>query len=95
MVPAVGCNRTDHTLSAGDVGPRRIPSRAASVAWSTWQIDRHHMPMRPPAKKATAIGVLAGLVEDVTFHDGENGFCVLQVKAHGQRDLITLSDTPQ
>jgi exodeoxyribonuclease V alpha subunit len=25
-----------------------------------------------------------------TFHNSENGFCVLRVKARGQRDLITL-----
>src|SRR5215475_13081712 len=34
--------------------------------------------------------VLAGLVERVTFHNSENGFCVLRVKARGQRDLITV-----
>ena len=28
---------------------------------------------------------LAGLVERVTFHNPENGFCVLRVKARGQR----------
>src|SRR5215470_14466018 len=34
--------------------------------------------------------VLAGLVDRVTFRNSENGFCVLRVKARGQRDLITL-----
>src|SRR5207302_4058771 len=34
--------------------------------------------------------VLAGLVERVTFHNDENGFCVQRVKARGQRDLITV-----
>jgi exodeoxyribonuclease V alpha subunit len=34
--------------------------------------------------------VLAGLVERVTFHNGENGFCVLRIKARGHRDLITV-----
>src|SRR5271168_3033772 len=34
--------------------------------------------------------VLAGLVERVTFHNAENGFCVLRVKARGHRDLVTL-----
>jgi hypothetical protein len=34
--------------------------------------------------------VLAGLVERVTFHNAENGFCVLRVKARGHRDLITV-----
>jgi Holliday junction resolvasome RuvABC DNA-binding subunit len=34
--------------------------------------------------------VLAGLVDRVTFHNSENGFCVLRIKARGQRDLITV-----
>jgi exodeoxyribonuclease V alpha subunit len=34
--------------------------------------------------------VLAGLVERVTFHNEENGFCVLRVKARGHRELVTL-----
>ena len=34
--------------------------------------------------------VLAGLVERVTFHNAENGFCVLRVKARGHRDLATV-----
>lgn len=32
---------------------------------------------------------LAGLVERVTFHNPENGFCVLRVKARGHRELVT------
>ena len=34
--------------------------------------------------------VLAGTIERVTFHNAENGFAVLKVKARGQRDLVTL-----
>ncbi len=34
--------------------------------------------------------VLAGLVERVTYHNAENGFCVLRIKARGHRDLITV-----
>jgi exodeoxyribonuclease V alpha subunit len=34
--------------------------------------------------------VLAGIVERVTFHNDENGFCVLRVKARGHRDLVTV-----
>jgi exodeoxyribonuclease V alpha subunit len=34
--------------------------------------------------------VLAGLVERVTFHNEESGFCVLRVKARGQKDLVTV-----
>ena len=34
--------------------------------------------------------VLAGLVERVTFHNDENGFCVLRIKARSHRELITV-----
>ena len=34
--------------------------------------------------------VIAGLVERVTFHNFENGFCVLRVKARGHRELVTV-----
>ena len=34
--------------------------------------------------------VLAGLVERVTFHNSDSGFCVLRVKARSHRDLVTL-----
>ena len=38
---------------------------------------------------------LAGLVERVSFHNPENGFCVLRVKARGRRDTVTLvGETP-
>jgi hypothetical protein len=42
------------------------------------------------ASTSTATEVLGGLVERVTFHNEENGFCILRVKARGQRDLITV-----
>jgi exodeoxyribonuclease V alpha subunit len=34
--------------------------------------------------------VLAGLVERVTFHNAENGFCVLRAKVRGHRDVVTV-----
>src|ERR1700726_2162248 len=40
-------------------------------------------PVSPPQE------VLAGLVERVTYHNAENGFCVLRIKARGHRDLVT------
>jgi exodeoxyribonuclease V alpha subunit len=33
--------------------------------------------------------VLAGLVERVTFHSQDSGFCVLRLKARGHRDFVT------
>ena len=34
--------------------------------------------------------VLAGLVERVTFHNADSGFCVIRIKARGHRDLVTV-----
>src|SRR5271157_5460828 len=45
--------------------------------------------MKPTAESSTQ-EVLAGLVERVTFHNAENGFCVLRAKARGHRDLVTV-----
>jgi exodeoxyribonuclease V alpha subunit len=43
-------------------------------------------------RSATSLAreVFAGLVERVTFHNDENGFSVLRVKARGQRELVTV-----
>ena len=46
--------------------------------------------LRHSSNEQTGTEALAGLVERVTFHNEDNGFCVLQVKARGQRDLITV-----
>ena len=35
--------------------------------------------------------MLAGLVERVTYHNVDNGFCVLRAKARGHRDVVPLS----
>jgi exodeoxyribonuclease V alpha subunit len=43
-----------------------------------------------PSRRATVSETLGGLVERVTFHNPDNGFCVLRVKARGQRDLVTV-----
>src|SRR6516162_1274484 len=45
--------------------------------------------MKFPAE-SSAQEALAGLVERVTFHNAENGFCVLRTKARGHRDLVTV-----
>jgi hypothetical protein len=38
--------------------------------------------MKPQSEPSTH-EVLAGLVERVTYHNAENGFCVLRAKARG------------
>jgi exodeoxyribonuclease V alpha subunit len=45
--------------------------------------------MKPSPEKSPQ-EVLAGLVERVTYHNEENGFCVLRTKARGHRDLVTV-----
>src|SRR3977135_1272687 len=61
-----------------------VPACAACGA------EAHASPMGQPASTRAATEVLAGLVERVTFHNEENGFCVLRVKARGERELITV-----
>src|SRR5580693_4759280 len=51
---------------------------------------RHLHSMPGGISMAGLTEVLGGLVDRVTFHNTENGFCVLRVKARGQRDLITV-----
>ena len=43
-----------------------------------------------PQPEPSAQEVLAGLVERVTYHNAENGFCVLRAKARGHRDVVTV-----
>jgi exodeoxyribonuclease V alpha subunit len=45
------------------------------------------MPTQP---ESSTQEVLAGLVERVTYHNVENGFCVLRAKARGHRDVVTI-----
>ena len=42
-----------------------------------------------PQPDSSAQEVLAGLVERVTYHNVENGFCVIRIKARGHRELVT------
>ena len=43
-----------------------------------------------PQPESSSQEVLAGLVERVTYHNVENGFCVLRAKARGHRDVVTV-----
>ena len=51
---------------------------------------RHHRSCSVDEGAAPAREQLGGLVERVTFHSADTGFCVLRVKVRGQRDLVTL-----
>src|ERR1035437_4066310 len=43
------------------------------------------IPERRPATEE-----ISGVIERVTFHNDDSGFCVLRVKARGQRDETTV-----
>jgi len=45
--------------------------------------------MKPQPEPLTQ-EVLAGLVERVTYHNAENGFCVVRARARGHRDNVTV-----
>ena len=45
--------------------------------------------MKPQPEPSTQ-EVLAGLIERVTYHNTENGFCFLRAKARGHRDPMTV-----
>ena len=34
---------------------------------------------------------LSGTIERITYHNSENGFCVLRVKVKGYKDLVTIT----
>lgn len=42
------------------------------------------------AETPSGTDILSGLIERVTFHNPDNGFCVLKVKAQGRRELVTV-----
>jgi exodeoxyribonuclease V alpha subunit len=51
--------------------------------------DPNQMNATIPERKAITEEI-SGLIERVTFHNDENGFCVLRVKVRGQRDEVTV-----
>lgn len=72
--------RDDHIRSSASV-LARIACCAEPMTVATRPSPTHTGPLKE---------TLAGTVERVTYHNAENGFCVLKVQARGKRDLITL-----
>jgi exodeoxyribonuclease V alpha subunit len=61
------------------------------LAQDATEVYQRHMHSNAPRHESGApTEILAGTIERVTFHNVENGFCVLRVKARGRRDLITM-----
>jgi hypothetical protein len=58
---------------------------------ASWPLNTDDPTIRmKPLPESSPQEVLAGLVERVTFHNVENGFCVLRAKARGHRELVTV-----
>src|SRR5216683_6877381 len=84
----IGSPPMPHGAHAQARADRHGWGRSISVACADLHV--HPTAMVQPPRTSTPTEVLAGLVERVTFHNAENGFCVLRLKARGHRDLVTL-----
>jgi hypothetical protein len=63
-------------------GSRLLTCSARDVTTARREIGRDVLAIRMrSSSEPSAQEVLAGLVERVTFHNGENGFCVLRRRA--------------
>ena len=67
---------------------RRIRDAVGLAAAAPPQVKQR--PEMKPEPATLNEEVLAGLVERVTYHNVENGFCVLRAKARGHRDVVTV-----
>ena len=45
------------------------------------------------AQRHSGQELVEGLIEQVTFHSSESGFCVLRVNVRGNRDPVTVTET--
>jgi hypothetical protein len=62
-----------------------------TVLASLWRCKRRSQGLKRLETGSAGViaGSAGGLVERVTFHNEENGFCVLRTRARGHRDLVT------
>src|SRR6516165_12803671 len=72
-----------------DTRPRRN-SNAAHLQRFQWARCRTWIIRMSPQPEPSTQEVLAGLVERITYHNAENGFCVLRARARGHRDVVTV-----
>src|SRR5690349_20472303 len=77
---------------AGHGGRERATTFAARPQFNDGPLARAQIPkseIRMTPQPVTG-EVLAGVVERVTYHNAENGFCVLRARARGHRDIVTV-----
>src|SRR5208282_41126 len=96
-----GMVRVRHCFAVGVSGRRSgRPTKKAStsdlatsiclgIGARSVETDDMTSAMKPQPEPSTQ-EVLAGLVERVTYHNAENGFCFLRAKARGHRDMVTV-----
>ena len=62
---------------------------ASPKADRPWENNSNQMSAAIPERRPTTEEI-SGVIERVTFHNDESGFCVLRVKARGQREETTV-----
>jgi len=73
----------------GQPNRRRISFLRGHARHARGKMTPNHMNAAIPERKP-ATQQISGVIERVTFHNEESGFCVLRVKARGQRDETTV-----
>ena len=93
-VPAYG--RIAPRLALSFMNPPRQPTRRkiaplvrSPKGESSWENESPQMNAAIPERRP-ATEEISGVIERVTFHNDESGFCVLRVKARGQREETTV-----
>lgn len=77
-----------HPAPSARLNPAKVSPQASRALAHPSPTDQAQASPKP-----TEVRALAGSIERVTFHNAENGYCVLRIKARGHRDLVTLSGT--
>ncbi len=65
-------------------------THASNLTWRSWKICHVTLSGNRDSNYANDREPLSGLVERVTFHNPDSGFCVLRVKVSGHHELVTL-----
>jgi hypothetical protein len=85
----------EETITTSDQGggtekePGRVDPRLIGSVRDAGDYIKGSNDMKPQPEPSNQ-EVLAGLIERVTYHNAENGFCVLRANARGHRDVVTV-----
>jgi hypothetical protein len=83
-------------LGSRDLEPRawtrlNVPVRIHRVVASATELGETELRQPSGGAAQAPTETLSGVLERVTYHNAESGFCVLRVKARGQRDLVVVT----